>query len=276
MATYIESRAFCTDCDQSVLARARSVNHVLHLLLTIFLCGGWWVVVWAVLCLFSTPQWRCPRCGGRCRGPGNPNRTLGLILLGITAVVLIAAITFFIVLTTFGLGVRGSGSPASPTLPDDLSPVHKVPAEGERPSIALAPKSVVAQPPENQPPVRIDPRPDAGPPEPPPPAKDEPPGAAKPSGNAPPTISKSAPLPVVTITPPPRGAVLIGKSKYVATVGVKSSEAQAKWIKEGEAKVLTQPVEAELLGRDADFCRVRIGKDEWFVPTFCVPVDSTK
>ena len=63
MPNYIEASDFCDHCGRQVLVRKETPNHVLHLLLSLFCCGGWWIV-WLILILASmSNDWYCTRCG---------------------------------------------------------------------------------------------------------------------------------------------------------------------------------------------------------------------
>jgi len=53
--------AFCKLCQANVKAEADTVNHILHLILTLITFGVW-VIVWLVLALKS--GWSCVNCGG--------------------------------------------------------------------------------------------------------------------------------------------------------------------------------------------------------------------
>ena len=57
-------RAYCDDCDRYVRAsKEKTVNHVLHLLLTVLTCGLW-AVIWLLAGAASlSERYRCPRCG---------------------------------------------------------------------------------------------------------------------------------------------------------------------------------------------------------------------
>jgi hypothetical protein len=64
-----QSSKFCKDCDKQVLATRNGVNHVLHLILSIFTVG-FWVIIWVLLIirdLIVPGDWRCQVCG---RGVG--------------------------------------------------------------------------------------------------------------------------------------------------------------------------------------------------------------
>jgi hypothetical protein len=82
MAVYLEEQAYCDNCRRSTLVRGRGINHILHLLISLFCCG-FWLWVWAFLCLFRAPDWRCSRCGDRCKVPAGVLQILGFVLLGL-------------------------------------------------------------------------------------------------------------------------------------------------------------------------------------------------
>lgn len=53
-----EHSGYCDHCARAVLIRRETVNHVLHLLLTLLTC------VWLVPWMFMGPgPWRCTSCG---------------------------------------------------------------------------------------------------------------------------------------------------------------------------------------------------------------------
>jgi hypothetical protein len=54
----------CKTCGGRRAAHRRPVNHVLHLLISVFLCGLW-LPVWACLALFRWGGWKCSSCGGK-------------------------------------------------------------------------------------------------------------------------------------------------------------------------------------------------------------------
>ena len=54
----------CQHCGVKVLAIRPGVNHILHLLITILLCG-FWLPIWALDTL-KIGGWKCPMCGGNC------------------------------------------------------------------------------------------------------------------------------------------------------------------------------------------------------------------
>ncbi|CAM3306981.1 hypothetical protein [Halomonas lysinitropha] len=55
-------QGFCRECNKYTLVKRRGVNHILHLLLSIFTLSLW-VVVWVFLTLFHVGGWRCQACG---------------------------------------------------------------------------------------------------------------------------------------------------------------------------------------------------------------------
>jgi hypothetical protein len=57
-----EGSGYCRDCGRNVLVRRTTPNHVLHLLVTLFLCGLW-LPVWALIAVFGGGSWRCTQCG---------------------------------------------------------------------------------------------------------------------------------------------------------------------------------------------------------------------
>lgn len=60
---FTERSAMCKHCNDRVLARKKTPNHILHLLLTFLFCGTW-LIVWAIMILHSAmARYRCTRCG---------------------------------------------------------------------------------------------------------------------------------------------------------------------------------------------------------------------
>lgn len=94
MATYLEEQGYCESCRRNTLVRGRGVNHVLHLLLSLFCCGVW-VWVWAILCIMPI-EWRCTKCGDRVRMPAGGMQFLGYALLVMGALSVAGVITIFI------------------------------------------------------------------------------------------------------------------------------------------------------------------------------------
>lgn len=52
----------CPQCHQMKLFQAHSMNHVPHILASVFLCGLW-LPVWALLAMGDSPNWHCSFCG---------------------------------------------------------------------------------------------------------------------------------------------------------------------------------------------------------------------
>lgn len=52
----------CPRCKQHRLFQSEELNHVAHLIASIFLCGLW-LPVWLILAVFERPIWRCSFCG---------------------------------------------------------------------------------------------------------------------------------------------------------------------------------------------------------------------
>lgn len=52
----------CPQCRQPRLFQSKPVNHVVHLLASVFLCGLW-LPIWIFIALSHVPTWRCSFCG---------------------------------------------------------------------------------------------------------------------------------------------------------------------------------------------------------------------
>lgn len=61
-----EQGLYCVTCQRQTLHRqAESVNHILHLLITLFTCGLW-LFIWALLEMGArSSPWVCSFCGMR-------------------------------------------------------------------------------------------------------------------------------------------------------------------------------------------------------------------
>jgi hypothetical protein len=57
-----ETSAFCPTCQQMRLFVAPTMNHVPHILASVFLCGLW-LPVWIVTAMTDNPVYRCQSCG---------------------------------------------------------------------------------------------------------------------------------------------------------------------------------------------------------------------
>lgn len=60
---YQEKQRFCKACNKNVLARRRSPNHILHLILTL-ITAGIWIIVWLGVSI-QFGGWRCTQCGAK-------------------------------------------------------------------------------------------------------------------------------------------------------------------------------------------------------------------
>ena len=52
----------CRHCGKNVLAVGTTPNHVLHAILTLFMCGLW-LPVWILISLGKIGGYRCSQCG---------------------------------------------------------------------------------------------------------------------------------------------------------------------------------------------------------------------
>lgn len=58
-----QQSSYCPECDRMVLATREDPNHVLHLLISVFLCGLWLPVWMLIAWNQSQYAFQCPRCG---------------------------------------------------------------------------------------------------------------------------------------------------------------------------------------------------------------------
>lgn len=57
------SSKWCGRCNMYMRAERRSVHHLVHLVVTVLLCGAW-LPVWGLdVLLAACGRWRCGRCG---------------------------------------------------------------------------------------------------------------------------------------------------------------------------------------------------------------------
>lgn len=73
-----KSSAFCDNCGRQVSIERQSVNHILHLLLSVLTCGLW-LLVWASKSS-EKKAWRCTSCGKELGGGSNGWGTIGAVL----------------------------------------------------------------------------------------------------------------------------------------------------------------------------------------------------
>src|SRR5262245_52252367 len=108
---FTESSGWCKNCDCQVMIRKETANHLIHALVTLFLCGFWlpfWILVW-----LSEGPYRCTRCGATVNVPGSSIGKVFIGLLGLTAMVLIGMYC-----GCFGmLGMFGTSTTTSATKP---------------------------------------------------------------------------------------------------------------------------------------------------------------
>ena len=59
----VELSGYCSYCGRRVMMQRYVINHLLHLIATVF-TGGLWAIAWIVLSLFNClEKWKCSRCG---------------------------------------------------------------------------------------------------------------------------------------------------------------------------------------------------------------------
>ena len=78
MASYKETSKFCKTCNKQVLARRKGVNHILHLILSLFTFGIW-VIIWILVVVKNivvVGEWRCSTCGKICWTIGETSATV--------------------------------------------------------------------------------------------------------------------------------------------------------------------------------------------------------
>ena len=64
MANELRTQKFCTTCNGPRLFIKPGTNHLVHALVSLFLCGLW-IPVWIIATLGNNmARWRCTQCGG--------------------------------------------------------------------------------------------------------------------------------------------------------------------------------------------------------------------
>ena len=58
-----QKQGYCPHCQRSVLATRNGCNHLIHAIVTIFLCG-FWIPIWMIAWLQVGP-FLCPECGSK-------------------------------------------------------------------------------------------------------------------------------------------------------------------------------------------------------------------
>lgn len=58
----VERSGYCHHCQRNVLVRRQTPNHLIHALVSLFLCGAW-IPIWLLITLFSREPFRCTACG---------------------------------------------------------------------------------------------------------------------------------------------------------------------------------------------------------------------
>lgn len=104
-----QSRAYCTGCKKPTLhALEPDLNHVVHILASVFLCG-WWLPVWGYLSSVHKRESRCATCG-----LSDPNGTvtgspyaMPLLIGGVIWVMICAAPIMVTLLVVAGLIING-------------------------------------------------------------------------------------------------------------------------------------------------------------------------
>lgn len=64
---------WCPNCRAMRMTTGRTVNHVLHVLLSL-LTGGCWLPVWLFVVLTHAPLWQCTTCGHRAPPGRSPRK----------------------------------------------------------------------------------------------------------------------------------------------------------------------------------------------------------
>ncbi len=258
IAVYLEEQVRCRTCEAPTLARARSVNHVLHLLVSFLLCGSW-LFVWGIISVLWSPRWLCSRCGTTCSGPGNPvTRIIGVVCLLVAAV-------FTVVVGMFVVGALiNLSNPPKPTAPE--IPTQPAPSEPKEQAKAKP----VRQEPKPRPKAVVDPvftpGPDPTPTPTPSPTPEPEPAPEKPAPT--PAKPKATRTPNATITGGEIVPLVIAKQaadldKYRDLYVFDSAKAK-KMVKDGDIVLVSGalPVAVESRARGFAYFRPTEGEHE--------------
>lgn len=77
------AQGFCPTCQRQVLIQRDTPNHLVHALVSLFLCGLW-IPVWLLVSIGSRP-WLCSQCGSKVKVP-LPASSVALLVFVILAV----------------------------------------------------------------------------------------------------------------------------------------------------------------------------------------------
>lgn len=95
-------QGFCRECNKYTLVKRKGVNHILHLLLSIFTLSLW-VLVWVFLAIFHVGGWRCQVCGSdQIKDTGEMQSVRGWLVIALSALVVVPLVVF--------LGAGASGN----------------------------------------------------------------------------------------------------------------------------------------------------------------------
>jgi hypothetical protein len=65
MAAIVQTQKYCRRCGRDRLFVKPGVNHLLHLVVTLFMCGLW-IPIWILAALSNkSARARCSQCGGK-------------------------------------------------------------------------------------------------------------------------------------------------------------------------------------------------------------------
>ena len=123
---YQETGGFCPQCQRPALVRRPTPNHVLHLLITLLLCGLW-LPVWALLSI-QIGGWRCASCGSAARRELD---AVGIVArVGLVAGAAFVALCCLVAILHTAMrerpasGAPTSEAPAPPAAADELAPLR--------------------------------------------------------------------------------------------------------------------------------------------------------
>ena len=92
-----QRQGYCQECKAHTLVKRNGVNHILHLLLSVFTVALW-VPIWIFLCLFKQGGWRCQQCGSdQIKDTGEMLGLRGWVVISLMALLVVP-----LILTTVG------------------------------------------------------------------------------------------------------------------------------------------------------------------------------
>ncbi len=130
-----QTHKFCGRCKANTIHYRHATNHILHLLLTICLCG-WWLPIWILLSI-KVGGWKCETCGYG----GNP--LVQLVVMLASACLLVGGCVAII--SSIDIPEQSPHSPQPQSSPEDKPTPTEPPLEVETEPVAEPEAEVVPE-----------------------------------------------------------------------------------------------------------------------------------